>query len=170
MQAVLDMQKTLTPERVDRIWVDADLSVYRVAGGIWAFFDKVNELTVMDIEQVKQRYKRLRPFQANKAVNTPPDIAAAAQSPAYPSEHATFGIETALFLSLMVPERKRDLIARGWEYGEQRIAIGVAYPSDCQGGQIVAAAMAALLLQDPEFNAEFEVAKAEIRNGLGLAQ
>jgi hypothetical protein len=59
MQAVLDLQKTLTPARLERIQADTEQSVYRVAGEVLgpnftkdrlplagAFFDKVNKDSV----------------------------------------------------------------------------------------------------------------------------
>ena len=69
---------------------------------------------------------------------------------------------------MMVPEKKRELFERGWAYGEQRVASGVAYPSDWEGGHIGAAVMVTLMMQKPEFRADFDAVKGEIRKGLGL--
>jgi len=181
MQMLLDLQKTLTPERVERIQTDTEQSVYRVAGEVLgpsftkdrfplagAFFDKVNKDSAVGVRAIKQKYKRLRPFQANKDVQSPPQIAAASQGPTYPSGHGTFGAEVALLLSMMVPEKRSELFARGWQYGEQRILSGVAYPSDWEAGHIGATVMVTLMLQKPEFRADFEAVKAEVRKGLGL--
>jgi acid phosphatase (class A) len=181
MQMLLDLQKALTPERLERIQIDTEQSVYRVAGEVLgpsftkdrfplagAFFDKVNKDSAVGVRAIKQKYKRLRPFQANKEVQSPPNIAAASQGPTYPSGHGTFGAEVALLLSMMVPEKRSELFARGWQYGEQRILSGVAYPSDWEAGHIGATVMVTLMLQKPEFRADFEAVKAEIRKGLGL--
>jgi acid phosphatase (class A) len=70
---------------------------------------------------------------------------------------------------MMVPEKKPELFARGWAYGEQRVASGVAYPSDGEGGRIGAAVMVTLMLQKPEFKTDFDAVKIELRKGLGLA-
>jgi acid phosphatase (class A) len=182
LQIVLEMQKAVTPERMERIQADVEQSVYRVAGEILgpgftqdrfplagAFFDKVNKDSAVGVRTIKQKYKRLRPFQASKEVQTPANIAAASQGATYPSGHSTFGAEVALLLAMMVPEKKAELFARGWQYGEQRIASGVAYPSDWEGGHIGATVMVTLMLQKPEFKADFEATKAEVRKGLGLA-
>jgi acid phosphatase (class A) len=182
MQAVLDLQKTVTPERLERIQADVEQSVYRIAGEIFgpsftkerfplagAFFDKVNRDSAVGVRDIKQKYKRLRPFQANKEVTPPANIAAASQGPTYPSGHGTFGASAAMLLAMMVPEKKAELFARGWAYGEQRIASGVAYPSDWEGGHIGAAIMVTLMMQKPEFRADFEAVKSEIRKGLGLS-
>src|SRR5260370_38269172 len=103
---------------------------------------------------------RRRPSEASKEVQSPPNIAAASQGPTYPSGHGTFGAEVALLLAMMVPEKRAELFARGWQYGEQRILSGVAYPSDWEGGHIAATRMVALMLQQPEFKAELEATKA----------
>jgi len=178
---VLELQKGLTPERLASIHADTDQSVYRVAGEVLgpgftkenfplagAFFRKVMDDSAAGVRAIKQKYKRPRPFQANKDVQTPPDIAAASQGPTYPSGHSTFGAEVALLLGMMVPEKREELYARGWQYGEQRIASGVAYPSDWEGGHIGAAVMVTLMLQKPEFRADFEATRTEIRKGLRL--
>jgi acid phosphatase (class A) len=182
MQELLALQKTLTPERLERIQADTEQSVYRVAGEVLgpsftkdrfplagAFFDKVNKDSGVGVGAIKRKYKRLRPFQASKEVQSPANIAAASQGPTYPSGHGTFGAEVALLLAMMVPEKRSELFARGWQYGQQRIMSGVAYPSDWEGGHIGATVMVTLMLQKPEFRADFEATKAEVRKGLGLA-
>jgi acid phosphatase (class A) len=182
MRSLLALQKTLTPQRLERIQADTQQSVYQVAGEVLGpgftqehfplageFFDKVNKDSAVGVRAIKQKYKRLRPFQADKEVQSPPNIAAASQGPTYPSGHGTFGAEVAILLSMMVPEKRSELFARGWQYGEQRILSGVAYPSDWEAGHIGATVMVTLMLQKPAFKADFEATKAEVRKGLGLA-
>jgi acid phosphatase (class A) len=165
-----------------QIQADTEQSVYRLAGEVLGptftkerfplagpFFDKVREDSAVGVRAIKQAYKRSRPFQASAAVKPPANIAAASQSPTYPSGHSTFGAEAAFLLAMMVPEKKRELFERGWAYGEQRVASGVAYPSDGEGGHIGAAVMVALMMQKPEFRADFDAAKSQIQKGLGLA-
>jgi acid phosphatase (class A) len=182
MQTVLELQKEVTPERLAQIQADTEQSVYRFAGEVLgptftkerfplagAFFDKVRNDSAVGVSPIKQAYKRARAFQANAAVKPPANIAVASQSPTYPSGHSTFGAEAAFLLAMMVPEKKRELFERGWAYGEQRVASGVAYPSDWEGGHIGAAVMVTLMMQKPEFRADFDAVKSEIRKGLGLA-
>jgi hypothetical protein len=61
------------------------------------------------------------------------------------------------------------LFARGGQYGKQRILSGVACPSAWEAGHIGATVMVTLMLQKPEFVADFDAVKAEVRKGLGLA-
>ena len=131
MQGVLDLQKELTPARMERNQADVEGTVYRVAGEVFGpsftkerfplaggFFDKIRRHSSAGVRDMKQKYAtRLRPFQANKEVKAPENIARASQGPTYPSGHATFGAYVALLLSMMVPEKKDQLYARGWGYG-----------------------------------------------------
>jgi acid phosphatase (class A) len=181
IQVVLEMQRNLSADRLARIQADTTMSIYRLVGGIFGlhftkdrfpltdlFFEKVTKATTVGIAPVKVKYGRLRPFQVSSAVKTPADIAAGALSPAYPSGHSAFGAEVALLLASMVPEKEAELFARGWEYGKQRIASGVAYPSDWEAGQVSAAAMVQFLSNKPEFRADFDATRSELRKGLGL--
>jgi acid phosphatase (class A) len=182
LQTVLVLQKSLNPKLMAQIQADTVLSVYQLAGEVFgpsftkerfpmagAFFDKVNTDSGVGVREIKQKYKRQRPFQASKQVQTPPSIAQASQGPTYPSGHGTFGAEAAILLAMMVPEKRTELFARGWQYGTQRMLSGVAYPSDLEAARIGASLMVALMLQKPEFRADFDAVKAEVRKGLGLA-
>jgi acid phosphatase (class A) len=182
MEVLLGLQKAASPARIAKAEADVEASIYRVAGEVLGpsftkerfpltgeFFAKVSRDSGVGVGPIKRQYQRKRPYQANKEVTSPPAIAAAATSPTYPSGHGTFGAEAAMLLAMMVPEKKQALYARGWEYGEGRVLTGVAYPSDVEGGHIGAAVMVTLLLQKPEFRADFEAVKTEVRKGLGLA-
>ena len=133
------------------------------------FFEQITRATATAIHSVKEKYRRLRPFQLSTAIKPLPNIAARAQSNAYPSGHAMFGAEAALLLTRMVPEREAELLARGRECGKERIAGGVAYPSDWEAGQVGAIVMVQLMMKKPEFRADCEATRSEIRRGLGLA-
>jgi acid phosphatase (class A) len=181
LQGVLDLQKALTPARMEKIQADVEQNVYRVAGEVLGpaftkerfplageFFAKINRDSAAGVRDIKQIYKKQRPFQVSKDVKVPENIARASQGPTYPSGHSTFGAQVALLLSMIVPEKTADLHARGREYGEQRVASGVAYPSDFETAQIGATLMIALMMQKPDFMEDFQVVKMEIRKGLGL--
>src|SRR5882672_2782114 len=181
LQAILDLQKNMTPERMAAIHRDLDQSVYTVAVPVLgarftkenfpmtgAFFDKVVKDAGVGVGPIKQKYKKLRPFQYSKDVHTPDDIAKAAGGPTYPSGHSTTGGLVPLILGMMVPEKRDALYERGQEYATNRITSGAAYPSDAEGGRITAALAVNQMLKNPEFRADFEAVKAEVRKGLGL--
>jgi hypothetical protein len=59
-------------------------------------------------------------------------------SPSYPSGHTTFGYTGAILLAVLVPERYAQMIARGAEYGNDRILMGSHYAMDVLGGRALA--------------------------------
>src|SRR5256885_2383334 len=70
----------------------------------------------------------------------------------------------------LVPEKRRELFARGWDYGESRVVGGVHFPTDVESGRILATAMVALMMQNAEFRADLAAARVELRRSLGLSQ
>ncbi len=70
-------------------------------------------------------------------------------SPSYPSGHTTYGYTGAVLLAVLVPERYAQMIARGAEYGNDRVIMGSHYVMDVLGGRTLALYdMAHLLAND----------------------
>ena len=182
VQTIIDLQKNMTPERIAAIQADTVQNVFQVAGPVLgpkftqanfpitaAFFDKVVKDAGVGVGPIKQKYKKKRPFQYSTEIHTPDNIAKASQGPTYPSGHSTTGAETAILLSMIIPEKREALYERGWEYGINRVTSGAAYPSDWEGAHITATLAINQMLKNPDFRADFETVKAEIRKGLGLS-
>jgi len=74
----------------------------------------------------------------------------------------------AIVLSNMVPEKRAELMARGWEYANNRVIGGIHYRSDIEAGRISGSLIAEAIWNQPDFAAEFAAAKAELRAALGL--
>jgi hypothetical protein len=73
-------------------------------------------------------------------------------SPSYPSGHTTYGYMGSVLLAILVPERYQQMIARGAEYGNDRILVGAHYAMDVLGGRTLALYdMAHLLANDPAY-------------------
>ena len=73
-------------------------------------------------------------------------------SPSYPSGHTTYGYMGSLVLAVLVPERFKEMIARGAEYGNDRILMGAHYAMDVLGGRTLATYdLAHLLANDPAY-------------------
>ena len=73
-------------------------------------------------------------------------------SPSFPSGHTTYGYMGAILLAVLVPDRYQEMIARGAEYGNDRIVMGAHYAMDVLGGRTVASYdLAHLLANDPAY-------------------
>jgi PAP2 superfamily len=110
-----------------------------------------------------------RPFQTEPSVtrfvgldyfNTPAEnsdynrgpIMNLVNSPSFPSGHTTYGYAGSIMLAVLVPERYQQMIARGAEYGNDRIIMGAHYAMDVLGGRTLALYdMAHLLANDPRY-------------------
>jgi acid phosphatase (class A) len=182
LQGIIESQKNLTVEQIKYIEPDTDLSVFGFAYAIFGpnftenrfpalakFFYQVRRVSDNSITPLKDTFMRMRPFQSDRGVLTVTDAMESSASPSYPSLHAAFGMETAIFLSKMVPERTVELFARNTEYARERVICGLAYPSDLKAGQIGGASLAADIIEQPEFRDEFDAARIELRKGLNLA-
>ena len=73
-------------------------------------------------------------------------------SPSYPSGHTTYGYMGSILLAVLVPDRYQQMIARGAEYGNDRILMGAHYAMDVLGGRTLATYdLAHLLANDPAY-------------------
>ena len=107
-----------------------------------------------------QTEARVSPINGPDYLNAPSDNAVylhgpiqnLADSPSFPSGHTTYGYSGALLLAILVPERYQQMIARGAEYGNDRILLGAHYAMDVLGGRTVATYdLAHLLANDPAY-------------------
>jgi len=112
---------------------------------------------------VKDRYKRTRPFVANKTpMCTPADAAKLEKDGSYPSGHSAIGWAWALILAEVEPERTNDILARGRAFGQSRVVCNVHWQSDVNEGRMMAAATVARLHADPTFRADLDQARREV--------
>ena len=181
VQAIVNLQKAMTPQLDAAIHHDLDQSVYTVAGPVLGpkftkenfpmageFFAKVVKDGGVGVGPIKQKYKKLRPYQYSKEIKADDDIAKAAGGPTYPSGHSTTAATVALLMGMMVPEKREALYDRSDEYAMHRITSGAAYPSDRWGGYIAASLSVNQMMKNPAFRTDFDAVKAEVRKGLGL--
>ncbi|MGD8974846.1 MAG: phosphatase PAP2 family protein [Desulfobacterales bacterium] len=111
----------------------------------------------------KNHYQRKRPFVLNKKpICTPNDKEFLVNDGSYPSGHTAIGWAWALILTEIAPEQADAILARGRAFGESRIVCNVHWYSDVVEGRFMGAAAVARLHADPAFQAELEVAKAEL--------
>jgi acid phosphatase (class A) len=180
-QFILDAQKNMTPQKMADIQRDFVQNVFVVGQPVLgpkfskenmpmtdAFFEKIIKEDGAGVGPLKRKYKKMRPFQYDKNIHTPENIASKSMGPTYPSGHSTTGAVAAILLSQMVPEKRDALYARGWEYGVNRVMSGAAYPSDWDAAHMIAVLAVNQMMKSPDFQADFQQVKAEVRKGLGL--
>jgi acid phosphatase (class A) len=114
--------------------------------------------------QAKNKYKRPRPFMVNNEPVCTPEVQEGLRgNGSYPSGHTAYGWASALVLVEIAPDYTDAILARGREFGKSRIVCNVHWQSDVVEGRFVGAAVVARLHAEPEFRADLEAAKAEIK-------
>jgi acid phosphatase (class A) len=178
LAAVFEAQKTRTQTQVEQAVGDNALSIYRFADILGpdfsaerlpkldAFFKRVFNDSRILVLTSKDVWDRPRPYVVSTQVETVGERPKAPGS--YPSGHAIFGYLSAILLANMVPEKAAALYARGYQYGANRVIAGVHFPTDLEAGRMAATVIAAGLMQNPQFQSEFDGAKTELRGSLRL--
>jgi acid phosphatase (class A) len=174
---LLAVQRSRTAQQAQRALADATAGTFGFADVLGPNFtaERLPKFAAL-IERVrgdgavafaagKDAWNRPRPFQTSSEVNALGELP---KSSSYPSGGSTNGYLTAIILANMVPEKSAALFARGREFGDNRVVLGVHYPRDVEAGRFAAIAIATGLLQSPTFLKDFAEAKAELRAVLGL--
>jgi acid phosphatase (class A) len=178
LAAVLNAQKTRTPAQIEVAEADAKINIGRFAEALGksgligielpvtgAFFQKVFNDSRLLFLASKDVWKRQRPFLVSVDV-TP--IGERPPSSSYPSGHGVFGQLWAIILANMIPERSAAIYDRSRLYGQNRVILGVHFPTDVESGQMAATAIAAVMMQNPDFQRDYEASRLELRKALGL--
>jgi len=182
LQIVKNLQANMTPERAKAIRSDLVQDVYNIAGPVLGpnftkdrfpltgqFIDKVVKDAGFGVGPVKQKYMKPRPFKYSAELATAfDDIAKSTGGATYPSGHSTTSFEVALILGTMLPSKRDALYERAYTYSIHRVTSGAAYPSDRWGGYITASLAINQMMKNPEFRADFDAVKTEVRKGLGM--
>jgi acid phosphatase (class A) len=175
LAAVLQAQKTRTPEQIKLAQLDAKLSIFRFQSVLGDGFNEQNlpvttkffERVMHDdhdlIEITKNYYNRPRPSIASDQVKP---VVPPLKNASYPSGHSCFAYLSAILLSRMLPEKAPQIFDRAASYAHNRIVAGVHYPTDVQAGMISASVIVNQLMLDEKFNADFMQAKTELRHKL----
>jgi acid phosphatase (class A) len=177
LAAVLAAQTTRTKAQGERALADATGGTFVFADvlgpnfnaerapAVAVLFAKVRGDAAVAFSAGKDAWNRPRPFVVS------PEVDPLGERPggsSYPSGSSTAGYLTAIILADMLPERAAAIYARGRELGDERVILGVHFPSDIEAGRFAATALAAALMQDAAFIKEFAAAQAELRQALGL--
>jgi acid phosphatase (class A) len=68
----------------------------------------------------------------------------------------------------IVPEKRDAIWERVQDYAWSRVIAGMHYPNDLDGGRLAGTAIAVAVRNRPEFMADFEAARRELRAFLQL--
>lgn len=118
----------------------------------------------------KSFYKRVRPFvYFSMPTLTPGDEGWLRTNWSYPSGHSANFHGLARILSDLRPERREAIQLRAEQGGISRLIVGVHWMSDVNAGKVVAAAVYERLVLNPEFQAQFKKAQAEVRRMLAAS-
>jgi acid phosphatase (class A) len=180
LQAVLTVQAARTPAEDEAAKADAVRSVFRFSDVFGpnlapeslpltaAFFKRVEQFDKTAVKVAKSYWQHPRPSDISDKVHP-----LSVEKPgdwSYPSGHATFGYTTAILLAHMLPEKRAAIFDRAALYAHHRVVMGVHFPSDVEAGRIAGTVIAAQLLQDPLWHADFVAARDELRKSLALKQ
>lgn len=80
----------------------------------------------------------------------------------YPSGHAAFAASTAILLSQLVPDKRDQIFSQARTFAENRILLGLHYPSDVASGWTAGTLAAYVMMHDRAFERDFAAAKAEL--------
>jgi acid phosphatase (class A) len=112
----------------------------------------------------KNKYMHARPFMLDSEPTCAPDQEQALRSNgSYPSGHTAIGWAWALVLAEASPDQSEAIIARGRAFGESRLVCNVHWESDVIEGRFMGSATVARLHDEPEFLADLEAAKSELK-------
>lgn len=149
-----------------KVWSEA-LGVNISEATTPATWKMLGELLVVGADyasnRAKQHYMRTRPFVVfNNPTCLPADEPALRKNGSYPSGHTAFGTVAALTFSQAKPERAKELMKKGYEFGQSRVICGAHWQSDVDAGRYVGATEYARLETLPEFHKQIEQVKAEL--------
>jgi acid phosphatase (class A) len=170
LEVVLREQDRRTPADVARIQAEANRMVVAFAEVIgpkltarelpltFALIRDVGNATGERIEESKRVWNRSRPYEDDARVK--PSIALPTGS-SYPAAIAVSARIYAVVLGELFPEKRSELLARGWLIGWGRVMAGVHYPSDVSAALKLGDYFAQRLLASPSFRADLAKAKVE---------
>ncbi len=130
--------------------------------------DLSNDLGIV-VTAAKRHFQQPRPYDVDGNIKPVCKGTPGGPRNSYPSGHATTGYLSAMILSMIVPEKQQELIARADDYGHSRMVCGVHYAADLRASKDAAEMIIGGMMGNPRFQKELAAAKAEIRSALGLS-
>lgn len=116
-----------------------------------AFFARIGSDVERLVDVAKAYWERPRPEGADKRRGS------------YPSGHAAFAAAAAIVLSELLPAKRDAIFAQARTFAENRILLGVHYPSDVAAGWTAGTLAVYAMRRDPAFVRDFHRAQAELQ-------
>ena len=174
---LLVIQVARTPDMVARAQADAVEEVWRFADVIGpkfnpetlpktaALFERLVATDNAVVDPAKTTFARMRPHMISDLIKP---VVKLSSSGSWPSSHAALGTLMGIVLGDMIPEKRAAIMERAWSYAENRLVAGMHFPSDVEMGRVSGSVIAAFALKQPQFLADYDAAKSELRAALGL--
>jgi acid phosphatase (class A) len=170
LAAVLALQQSRSEAQLALAKADAEASVFRFADAVGKdfdakrlpstalLFDRLTRSIGAVVGPAKDHWNRPRPFLASGDVHptSRPD------GSTYPSGHAVLARLYAIVLADLLPQKRREIFARGDRFAQGRLVNGVHYPTDVEAGLIAATVIAAELRQQQAFRDDLARAREEL--------
>ena len=178
LASVRTVFKARTAEELAGAEKRASLSIYNFNPAIGEFFvagkfPKVDELmervktnSTPAINAPKEHWNRLRPYQVDSALT----VGKPERNASYPSGHATRGMEQALVLAELFPEKREAILEFGRKIGWDRVLIGKHFPTDVYAGRVLGQAIVREMMKSEAFQRDLAAAKAEVREVKAVVQ
>jgi acid phosphatase (class A) len=111
----------------------------------------------------KQEFHRDRPWIVDASIKTCAPHKPSQDHASYPSGHATVGYGMGVVLANLMPGHAQAILARSEAFAENRLVCGFHFRSDIAAGQQFGTIMAIRLMENPQFKADMQAARTELR-------
>lgn len=171
LAAMLELQRLRNDAEILRAQSEEHLSVEAFSKTLGTWFDgkklplttkllvQVKDDCRLASEQQKDYWNRPRPYTLESRLQ--PCVGKPGNA-SYPSGHSELAVTWGLVLAKLVPDEQRQLLARSWQIGDDRVLAGVHYPSDVAAGRLAALQLFELMEKSPSFQSDLTAAQQEI--------
>jgi acid phosphatase (class A) len=80
----------------------------------------------------------------------------------YPSGHAAFAASAAILLAQLIPSKREAIFTQARLFAQNRILLGLHYPSDVASGWTAGTLAAFVMMRDRAFRRDFATVRAEL--------